>query len=219
MRVEDADQRNVHEEALGSRLRLSQAFVLQVAGHDARVVSPVPTRRCRGGDEFQPQLHGLRRRLSVRAPRQRDRLASVSQQSLVHRPPPDTPRRRRLKRIEKTALSLPAHERERRPPERQMPRRTARRSVEQPRQQSNPRRWIVSRGLDLRLSPGARVSAFAQHRLEYGRSAITSSSAHRAARASRSGVLRRPTSRYRERRLGIQVVARRGPRHHQRHAW
>lgn len=63
---------------------MGKPFVLQVASHDAGVVGPVPIRRCRGGDERQPQPHGLRGRLSGTTADQRDRFASVSQQALAN---------------------------------------------------------------------------------------------------------------------------------------
>jgi hypothetical protein len=107
---------------------------------------------------------------------QRDRFATVSQQALVHRPP--APGRRGVERIEQTAANLPAHERQRRPSERQVTRRAARRPVVGPGDQRKTRSWIVARRRDLRLSPGERVSVFAHPRLEHGSSGMTRSSAH-----------------------------------------
>jgi hypothetical protein len=65
--VEDAHQRDVHEEPLRDRLRVGKPFVLQIAGHDAGVVGPVPTSACRSGDELEPHPHCLRGRISTEA--------------------------------------------------------------------------------------------------------------------------------------------------------
>ena len=102
--------------------------------------------------ELQPEPHGLRRRLAGQPTQQPDRFASVPQQSLVHRAPPHAAGRGRVERVEDTALRLPAHERQRRPSERQVSRRAARRPVEQPRHQCKTRRRIVAHRRDLRLS-------------------------------------------------------------------
>ena len=100
--------------------------VLQVAGHDARVVGSVPVARRRRRDEREPEPDGSRRRLSGKAADERDRLASIPQQSLVDRPPPRAAGRRVVERVEQAAVCLPAHERQRRPPKRQVPRCAAR---------------------------------------------------------------------------------------------
>jgi hypothetical protein len=94
--------------------------VLQISGHDARVVRSVPVAPRRSRAELQPETHGVRRRLAGQPTEERDRFASVPQQSLVDRPPPHTAGRRRVERIEHTAASLPAHERQRCPSERQV---------------------------------------------------------------------------------------------------
>ena len=144
--------------------------MLQVSGHDARVVRSVPVAPRRSRAELQPQADGLRRRLAGRPAEQRDRLASVPQQPLVDRPPPRAAGRRRVERIEHAAARLPAHERQRRPPEREVSRCAARRPAEHPRHQREPRRRIVAHGRDLRRRRGERVCVVA-HRwtcsLEY----------------------------------------------------
>jgi hypothetical protein len=153
-------------------------FVLQVAGHDAGVVSPIPTSRCRSASELQPQPDSMRRRVSMELAKQRDRFASVSQQALVRRPPPEAARRRRVERVEETALGLPAHERQRCAPERQVSRCPAGRPVEQALHQCKPRRRIGPCCRDPRVSPGERVTVFAHRRLEVGTSGgIVASSA------------------------------------------
>jgi hypothetical protein len=133
-------------------------------------VSPIPARRCRGASELQPQPDSMRRRISTKPSKQRDRFASVSQQAVVHRPPPDAARRRRVERVEETALGLPAHERQRCAPERQVTRCPAGWPVEQPFHQCKAHRRIVARRRDLRVSPGERVAVFAHRRLEVGTS-------------------------------------------------
>ena len=120
--------------------------MLQVAADDARVVRSVPVAARRSRDELQPEPHGLRRRLAGQPAEERDRLAAVAQQSLVDRPPPRAAGRRRVERIEHAAARLPAHERQRRPAERQVSRRAARRAVVHPRHQRETRRRIVARG-------------------------------------------------------------------------
>jgi hypothetical protein len=90
-------------------------------------------------------------------PSSADRFASVPQQSLVYRPPPHAAGRRRVERIEHTAAGLSAHERQRRPSERQVSRCAARRPVEHPRHQCQTRRRIVAHGRDLRPSQGERA--------------------------------------------------------------
>ena len=92
---------------------------------------------------------------------ERDRFASVPQQSLVDRPPPHAAGRRRVERIEHTAARLPAHERQRRPPERQVSRCAARRPVEHPRHQRKTRRRIVAHSRNLRPSQGERACVVA----------------------------------------------------------
>ena len=72
--------------------------------------------------ELQPESHGLRRRRARQPTEQRDGLASVPQQSLVDRPPPHAAWRRRAERVEHAPARLPAHERQGRPPERQVSR-------------------------------------------------------------------------------------------------
>jgi hypothetical protein len=159
VRVEHAHEHDVDEEALGCALRSGELPVLEVAGDDARVVRPVPVAPGRSLSELQPQPHGPRRRLAVQPAEQRDRLASVAQQPLVDRPPPDAAGRRRVERIQQTAARLPAHERQRRAPERQMARCAARRPAEHPRHQRDTRRRIVAHGRDLRLGERACVPA------------------------------------------------------------
>ena len=139
--------------------------MLEVAADDARVVRAVPVAPRRPRDELQPEPHGLRRRLAGQAAEERDRLASVAQQPLVDRPPPRAARRRRVERIEHAAARLPAHERQRRPPERQVPRRAARRPAEHPRHQREARRGIVAHGRDLRLGPSERDCVLAHRRV------------------------------------------------------
>jgi hypothetical protein len=88
---------------------------------------------------------------------ERDRLESVPQQALVDSPPPRAAGRRRIERIEHAAARLPAHERQRRPPERQVSGRAARRPPEHLRHQRQARRRIVAHGRDLRRGRGERV--------------------------------------------------------------
>jgi hypothetical protein len=154
MRVEDADKRNVHEEALRCALRFGEVAVLEVGAHDARVVSQVSVAPRRFRDELQPLLDGPRRRFSRQGANERDGFASVPQQSLVHRPPPHAAGRGGIERIEHSAVHLPAHERQRRPSERQVVRGPAGRPVIRPREQGKARHGIVARGRDLRLGRG-----------------------------------------------------------------
>src|SRR3954470_7920845 len=88
---------------------------------------PVAPRRC--CDEREPEPDGGRGGFPGQATRQRDGLASVLQQALVDLPPPRAARRRSVEWIQQASPRLPAHERERRPPERQMARGTAGRPV------------------------------------------------------------------------------------------
>jgi hypothetical protein len=57
VRVEDAYERDVHEEPLGLALCLGELAVLQVGMDDARVVSSIPVPPCRPRDKLEPQLH------------------------------------------------------------------------------------------------------------------------------------------------------------------
>ena len=161
VRIQDARERDVHEEALRRVLRLGEVAVLQVAAHDARVVRAVPGAPRRVRAEVEPEPHGLRRRLAGQAPEQRDGFASVPQQPLVHRAPPHAARRCRVERVEHAALRLPAHERQRRPPERQVSRRAARRPAKQPLQQREARGRIVADGRHLQLGPCERACVLA----------------------------------------------------------
>ena len=137
--------------------------MLEVAGDDARVVRPVPGPRRRVIAELQPEPDCLRRRLArparraARPPRIR-RAGGARSSPATRRCPAVT-----VERVEDTALGLPAHERQRRPPERQMTRRAARRAVEHPRHQCEARRRIVARAPDLRLSPCERVAISGLH--------------------------------------------------------
>src|SRR5436305_5204234 len=94
VRVEDAPERDVHEEALRCTLGVGEPPVFQVAPHDARVVSSVPVARGRARGELQPKPYGLRRGLSGPIAGERDRFTPVLQQPLVDRAPPDAARRR-----------------------------------------------------------------------------------------------------------------------------
>ena len=136
----------------------------QVRAHDARVVGAVPVPPRRVCDELQPELYRPRRRLSGQAADEFDGFASVSQQSLVDRPPPHAAGRRGVERIEHTATRLPVHERERRPPERQVLRGAAGRPVVCPHDQGNARRRIVARRRDLRLGRGEGSARVPAHR-------------------------------------------------------
>jgi hypothetical protein len=149
VRIEHAQQRDVHEEALGRLLRVGEVAVLQVAGDDARVVGPVPVAPRRSLGEVQPEAHGVRRRLAGQPAEERNGLASVAQQPLVDRPPPHAARRRCVERIEHAAARLPAHERQRGAPERKVSRRSARRPAEHPGHQGEARCRIVAHGRDL----------------------------------------------------------------------
>ena len=76
--VEHANERDVHEEALGLALFLGKILVHQVGAHDARVVSAVPVAPCRPRDELQPELYRPRRWLAAKVTDQRHGLASVA---------------------------------------------------------------------------------------------------------------------------------------------
>ena len=55
VRVQDANERHVHHEPLDPELVRCEGLMLQVAGDDAGVVSAIPGRRRRSGDESEPQ--------------------------------------------------------------------------------------------------------------------------------------------------------------------
>ena len=78
VRVEHANERDVHEEALGLALFLGKILVIQVGANDARVVSAVPVAPCRPRDELEPQLYRPRRWLATEVTDQRHGLASVA---------------------------------------------------------------------------------------------------------------------------------------------
>ena len=88
------------------------------------------------------------------SPPDRNRLAAVPQQSFVDRSPPDASGRLRVERLQHSAPDLPAHEREGRPAERQVPRSATDRSVVGPRHQCKPRCRIVAYGADLGFGQG-----------------------------------------------------------------
>jgi hypothetical protein len=161
VRVEYARQRDVHEEALGLALFHGKRFVFEVAGHDAGVVRPVPTRRRRVGDELQPQTYGLRRRISLEAADQSERFASVAQKTLVHRSPPHAAGLCCVDRVEETALRLPSHEGQGCPPKRHVAWCTPRRAAVSAVDQSETLRRIVPCARDLLFGPAERVSVLA----------------------------------------------------------
>ena len=111
--------------------------------------------------ELQPQPHGLRRRVAGQPTEERDGFASVPQQSLVDRPPPHAAGRRRVERIEHAAARLPTHERQRRPPERQVPGCAPRGPMKHSRHQGETRGRIVAHGHNLCLGPSERACLLA----------------------------------------------------------
>ena len=165
VRVQHAQQRDVHEEAFGSSLCFGKFPVLEVGTDDACVVSAVPVAARRSGDELKPQPHRPRRGVSDHAARQRHRFASVLQQPFVHGTPPPAAGRRGVERIEQAAVRLPAHERQCRPSERQVSRCGARRPVIGAREQGKTCRRIVAYGRDLSLGPGERTRVPAHRRV------------------------------------------------------
>jgi hypothetical protein len=138
--------------------------VRQVAGDDARVVRAVPAGRRRIGDELQPQTHRRRRWITFESTDQRHGLATVAEQTLVHRTPPDAARRRRSERVQQTALRLPAHEGQRCPPERHISGRTPGGPAIGAFEQRQARLRIVPRSRNLVIGPAERLAALAHRR-------------------------------------------------------
>jgi hypothetical protein len=108
----------------------------------------------------------VRRRSSAEATDERERFASVAEQTLVHRPPPRAAGRRCVERVEQTALRLPPHEGQGRPPERDVAWCAPDWPVVGAVDQDETRRRIVARARDLLVGPAERVAALAHRRLE-----------------------------------------------------
>jgi hypothetical protein len=129
MRIENAQQHDIEEEAFWTAFAVRQVAIVEVGTCDRGIVCAVPRACGRIGDERHPQLDRMRRRRSSHSAAAGDNLAAVAQQSLVDRTPPWTTWRHCVHWRQHAAAELPAHERHGRPAKWQVPRRPADRAV------------------------------------------------------------------------------------------
>jgi hypothetical protein len=110
--VEDAQQGDVHEEALRGAFGFGEPAMLEV-GDDAGVVGAVQVGSGGLRNEGEPVPHRGGGGLAGEAADEGDGLAAVAEEALVARPPPDAAGRCVVEGVEEAAVDLPAHEGER----------------------------------------------------------------------------------------------------------
>jgi hypothetical protein len=142
MHAHQAGHRHVHEEPFHRRLCRAQVAMLEVGGHDARVMGPVPGPGGRRVQEADPARHGRLARRSWPPGGQPVGFPRVAEQAFVDRAPPLAAGPRGPRRREHTPTDLPPHERHLGPPVRP-DRGAARPVVVEPARQPQPQRRIV----------------------------------------------------------------------------
>src|SRR5580698_2557206 len=115
---------------------------------------PVPGAGGRVIGEGHPVVDRARGGRTGKVPAQAHCLATVTQDALVDRPPPRATGAVTKGWLQHTSPQLPAHERHRRPPKRQMPGCHTERAVITALHQGDPAGWVVAHRGDLLLSPG-----------------------------------------------------------------
>jgi len=149
MGVENTEQYHVEKEALRTALGTGKVAMVQVGGGNARIVGPVPRTCGRIGNEQHPQIDRVRGRRPSHSAAPGAGLAAVAHQPFVDRSPPRTAGRHRTERRQHAATDLPAHERQCRPAERQVPGCVADRTVISTGDQRESSCRIVTHSVDL----------------------------------------------------------------------